>query len=191
MESIDTRCPWCLGSDRYKAYHDLEWGRPLRDEQKMFEYLILETFQAGLSWITILNKRDNFREAFFDFNADKIARMDDKDVDRLMQNAGIIRNKQKIQAAIHNAKVLKAMHHRDERLVDVLWSYLDGKPLNMKRTSMEELPAVTDLAVTISKDLKKLGFKFIGPTTMYAHMQASGMVNDHLVSCPAYEECLE
>ena len=191
MESIDIRCPWCLGSDRYKAYHDLEWGRPVRDEQKMFEYLILETFQAGLSWITILNKRDNFREAFFDFNAEKIARMDDKDVDRLMQNAGIIRNKQKIQAAIHNAKVLKAMHHRDERLVDVLWSYLDGKPLNMRRTSMEELPAVTELAATISKDLKKLGFKFIGPTTMYAHMQASGMVNDHLVSCPAYEECLE
>ena len=191
MENIDTRFPWCLGSDRYKAYHDLEWGRPVRDEQKMFEYLILETFQAGLSWITILNKRDNFREAFFDFNADKIARMDDKDVDRLMQNAGIIRNRQKIQAAIHNAKVLKAMHHRDERLVDVLWSYLGGKPLNMKRTSIEELPAVTDLSVTISKDLKKLGFKFIGPTTMYAHMQASGMVNDHLVSCPAYEECLE
>ncbi len=117
--------------------------------------------------------------------------MGEEDVDLLMQNAGIIRNRQKIQAAIHNAKVLKAMHHRDERLVDVLWSYLGGNPLNMQRASMEDVPAVTDLAITISKDLKKLGFKFIGPTTMYAHMQASGMVNDHLVSCPAYEECLE
>tara|TARA_B100000900_G_C20583276_1_gene718457 strand:+ start:407 stop:880 length:474 start_codon:yes stop_codon:yes gene_type:complete len=157
----------------------------------MFELLILETFQARLNWITILNKRDNFREAFFNFDVDKIAQMDEDDIAYLMQNAGIIRNRQKIRAALHNAHMLKGVHDRDKRLVEILWSYLDGKPLDMKRTSIEELPAVKALSVKIFEDLKKLGFKSIGPKTVYAHMQASGKVNDHLVSCPAYDDCLE
>lgn len=157
----------------------------------MFEFLILETFQAGLSWITVLNKRENFRAAFHDFDIEKVASMDDLDVEELLQNKGIIRNRQKIEAAISNARVLKQMHAEGKRLVDILWGYLNGVPIDNKRKAMSEVPAVTELATTISKDLKKMGFKFIGPTTMYAHMQASGMVNDHLITCPQYLECLQ
>lgn len=191
MDGIDNRCPWCLGSQLYKDYHDHEWGRPVREEQKMFEFLILETFQAGLSWITILNKRAHFRAAFHNFDIEKVASMDELDVEELLQNKGIIRNRQKIEAAIGNARVLKELHSRGERLLDILWSYVDGTPIVNQRRAMTEVPAVTELATKISKDLKKIGFKFIGPTTMYAHMQACGMVNDHLVSCPAYSACLE
>lgn len=191
MDGIDNRCPWCLGSQLYKDYHDNEWGRPVREEQKMFEFLILETFQAGLSWITILNKRAHFRAAFHNFDIEKVASMDELDVEELLQNKGIIRNRQKIEAAIGNARVLKELHSRGERLLDILWSYVDGTPIVNQRRAMTEVPAVTELATKISKDLKKIGFKFIGPTTMYAHMQACGMVNDHLVSCPAYSACLE
>lgn len=191
MDGIDNRCPWCLGSQLYKDYHDHEWGRPVREEQKMFEFLILETFQAGLSWITILNKRENFRTAFHNFDIEKVASMDDLDVEELLHNKGIIRNRQKIEAAINNARVLKGLHSKGKRLVDILWRYVDGTPIDNQRRGMAEVPAVTELATKISKDLKKIGFKFIGPTTMYAHMQASGMVNDHLVTCPAYSSCLE
>ena len=191
MDGIDNRCPWCLGSQLYKDYHDNEWGRPVREEQKMFEFLILETFQAGLSWITILNKRAHFRAAFHNFDIEKVASMDELDVEELLLNKGIIRNRQKIEAAIGNARVLKELHSRGERLLDILWSYVDGTPIVNQRRAMTEVPAVTELATKISKDLKKIGFKFIGPTTMYAHMQACGMVNDHLVSCPAYSACLE
>ncbi len=191
MDGIDNRCSWCHSSQLYRDYHDNEWGRPVREEQKMFEFLILETFQAGLSWITILNKRENFRAAFHHFDIEKVASMDDLDVEELLKNKGIIRNRQKIEAAINNARVLQELHSEGKRLVDILWSYVDGKPIDNKRREMAEVPAVTELATTISKDLKKIGFKFIGPTTMYAHMQASGMVNDHLISCPAHAECLE
>lgn len=191
MDGVDNRCPWCLGSQLYKDYHDNEWGRPVREEQKMFEFLILETFQAGLSWITILNKRDHFRAAFHNFDIEKVASMDELDVEELLQNKGIIRNRQKIEAAIGNARVLMELHSRGERLLDILWSYVDGTPIVNQRRAMAEVPAVTELATKISKDLKMIGFKFIGPTTMYAHMQACGMVNDHLVSCPAYSACLE
>ena len=191
MDGIDNRCPWCLSSQLYKDYHDNEWGRPVREEQKMFEFLILETFQAGLSWITILNKREHFRAAFHNFDIEKVASMDELDVEELLQNKGIIRNRQKIKAAIGNARVVKELHSKGERLVDILWSYVDGIPVDNQRRAMAEVPAVTELATKISKDLKKIGFKFIGPTTMYAHMQACGMVNDHLVSCPTYSACLE
>ena len=191
MDGIDNRCSWCHSSQLYRDYHDKEWGRPVREEQKMFEFLILETFQAGLSWITILKKREHFRGAFYNFDIEKVASMDDLDVEELLKNKGIIRNRQKIEAAINNAKVLQELHSEGKRLVDILWSYVDGKPIDNKRREMAEVPAVTELATTISKDLKKIGFRFIGPTTMYAHMQASGMVNDHLISCPAHAECLE
>lgn len=191
MEEIEVRCPWCLGSDLYKQYHDREWGRPVRDEQKMFEFLILETFQAGLSWITVLNKRENFREVFYQFNIERVASMVPEDVERLMTNKGIIRNRMKIEAAIHNARIVKELHRKGTTLTDILWSYVNNKSIINSREKLNDLPAQTDLAAKISKDLKKLGFKFLGPTTVYAHMQACGMVNDHLISCPAYKECLE
>lgn len=167
------------------------WGRPVRDEQKMFEFLILETFQAGLSWITVLNKRENFREVFYQFNIERVASMVPEDVERLMTNKGIIRNRMKIEAAIHNARVVKELHRKGKTLTDILWSYVNNKSIINSREKLNDLPAQTDLAVRISKELKKLGFKFLGPTTVYAHMQACGMVNDHLISCPAYKECLE
>lgn len=191
MDAIEQRCPWSTGSELYQHYHDFEWGRPVRDEQKMFEFLTLETFQAGLSWITILKKRENFREAFHQFNIKKIAAMNEQDIDTLMNNVGIIRNRKKIEAAIHNAQILLKLHQKGTTLVDTLWAYMDNMPLDNQRKHLGEVPALTPLATQISKDLKAIGFKFLGPTTIYAHMQASGMVNDHLVSCPSHIDCLE
>ncbi len=191
MDAIEQRCPWSTGSELYQHYHDFEWGRPVRDEQKMFEFLTLETFQAGLSWITILKKRENFREAFHQFNIKKIAAMNEQDIDTLMNNVGIIRNRKKIEAAIHNAQILLKLHQKGTTLVDTLWAYMDNMPLDNQRKHLGEVPALTPLATQISKDLKAIGFKFLGPTIIYAHMQASGMVNDHLVSCPSHIDCLE
>ncbi|MGB2353679.1 MAG: DNA-3-methyladenine glycosylase I [Schleiferiaceae bacterium] len=191
MDVIEHRCSWCTGSELYQHYHDFEWGRPVRDEQKMFEFLTLETFQAGLSWITILKKRENFREAFHQFNIKKIAAMNEQDIDTLMNNVGIIRNQKKIEAAIHNAQILLRLHQKGTTLVDTLWAYMDNMPLDNQRKHLGEVPALTPLATQISKDLKAIGFKFLGPTTTYAHMQACGMVNDHLVSCPFHKDCLE
>ena len=191
MDAIEQRCPWSTGSELYQHYHDFEWGRPVRDEQKMFEFLTLETFQAGLSWITILKKRENFREAFHQFNIKKIAAMNEQDIDTLMNNVGIIRNRKKIEAAIHNAQILLKLHQKGTTLVDTLWAYMDNIPLDNQRKHLGEVPALTPLATQISKDLKAIGFKFLGPTIIYAHMQASGMVNDHLVSCPSHIDCLE
>lgn len=191
MDVTEQRCSWCTGSELYQHYHDFEWGRPVRDEQKMFEFLTLETFQAGLSWITILKKRENFREAFHQFNIKKIAAMNEQDIDTLMNNVGIIRNRKKIEAAIHNARVLLRLHQNGTTLVDTLWAYMDNTPLDNQRKHLGEVPALTPLATQISKDLKVIGFKFLGPTTTYAHMQACGMVNDHLVSCPFHKDCLE
>ena len=191
MDAIEQRCPWSTGSELYQHYHDFEWGRPVRDEQKMFEFLTLETFQAGLSWITILKKRENFREAFHQFNIKKIAAMNEQDIDTLMNNVGIIRNRKKIEAAIHNAQILLRLHQKGTTLVDTLWAYMDNMPLDNQRKHLGEVPALTPLATQISKDLKAIGFKFLGPTIIYAHMQASGMVNDHLVSCPSHIDCLE
>lgn len=191
MDAIEQRCPWSTGSELYQHYHDFEWGRPVRDEQKMFEFLTLEAFQAGLSWITILKKRENFREAFHQFNIKKIAAMNEQDIDTLMNNVGIIRNRKKIEAAIHNAQILLRLHQKGTTLVDTLWAYMDNMPLDNQRKHLGEVPALTPLATQISKDLKAIGFKFLGPTTIYAHMQACGMVNDHLVSCPFHKDCLE
>ena len=191
MDVTEQRCSWCTGSELYQHYHDFEWGRPVRDEQKMFEFLTLETFQAGLSWITILKKRENFREAFHQFNIKKIAAMNEQDIDSLMNNKGIIRNRKKIEAAIHNARILLRLHQNGTTLVDTLWAYMDNMPLDNQRKHLGEVPALTPLATQISKDLKAIGFKFLVPTTTYAHMQACGMVNDHLVSCTFHKDCLE
>ena len=187
MEGLKNRCGWCKGSELYEDYHDNEWGRPVRDERKMFEFLLLETFQAGLSWITVLKKREAFRAVFHQFEIAKVAKMTEKEIQDALQNARIIRHEAKIRAAITNAQCVLELHARGTTLVNFLWSYVNGTPLQNAWNDLSEIPAKTDLAIQLSKDLKALGFKFIGPTVVYAHMQATGMVNDHLTSCPYYE----
>ena len=187
MEGLKDRCGWCKGSELYEDYHDNEWGRPVRDERKMFEFLLLETFQAGLRWITVLKKREAFRAVFHQFEIAKVAKMTEKEIQDALQNARIIRHEAKIRAAITNAQCVLELHARGTTLVNFLWSYVNGTPLQNAWNDLSEIPAKTDLAIQLSKDLKALGFKFIGPTVVYAHMQATGMVNDHLTSCPNYE----
>ncbi len=191
ITSKNQRCAWASGDPLYEKYHDTEWGKPLKDDDMLFEFLILEGFQAGLSWITILKKRENFRKAFSNFNARKIAKYGQKDFDRLMQDAGIIRNRQKITAAISNAQVFLDVQNEFGSFSDYFWNFTNGKPIVNKWKEMGQIPAKTKLAETISKDMKSRGFKFVGPTIIYAHMQATGMVNDHLVSCFRHAECLE
>jgi DNA-3-methyladenine glycosylase I len=178
-----TRCAWCEKDDLYRNYHDEEWGEPVYDDQKLFEFLILETFQAGVSWHLILKKRENFRKAFLNFDYKQIALFGDYEVQELMKDAGIIRNTLKIKSAISNAKAFLKVQEEFGSFSKFIWSYVDGKPIINDFTSFSEVPAYTPLAEKISKDLKKRGFKFIGPTTMYAHMQATGMVNDHFLDC--------
>jgi len=176
------RCPWAQQDPLYVAYHDEEWGVPEYDDRALFEKLLLDGFQAGLSWITILRKRDNFRSAFDGFKPEKIARYTPAKVERLMQDQGIVRNRLKIEGAIHSARAyLEAME--DGGFSKLLWDHLDGRPkVNAFRTT-KQVPAETALSRTISKDLARRGFKFCGPTIVYAFMQATGMVNDHLVTC--------
>jgi DNA-3-methyladenine glycosylase I len=169
-------------------YHDKEWGVPLHNDRKLFEFLILEGFQAGLSWRTILHKRENFRKAFDNFDYNKVAKYDKRKVNSLLKDAGIIRNKLKIEGAITNAK--EFLHVRKEfRTFDkYIWSFVDCKPIQNKFKSLKELPAKTELSDKISDDLRRRGFKFVGSTIVYAHMQATGMVNDHVISCYRYNE---
>ena len=178
-----TRCPWCEKDDLYRNYHDNEWGKPVYDDATIFEFLILETFQAGVSWHLILKKRAHFRKAFVNFDYHQIALFGDYEVQELMKDAGIIRNKLKIQSAISNAKAFIKVQAAFGSFSKFIWDYVDGTPVINQFNTITEVPAYTPLAEKISKDLKKRGFKFIGPTTMYAHMQATGMVNDHLTTC--------
>lgn len=182
------RCPWCGDDPLYVAYHDTEWGVPCHDERTLFEFLILEGAQAGLSWITILRKRENYRRAFDGFDVRKIARYGERDVARLMGDAGIVRNRLKIAASIGNARAVLELHEKGETLDKLLWQFVDGRPRINRRRSLSEVPAVTPEAEALSKELKRRGFRFIGPTIIYAHMQATGMVNDHLVTCPRHAE---
>ena len=182
------RCGWCKGDALYEAYHDLEWGVPVYDDETIFEFLILETFQAGLSWITILRKRENFRNAFDDFNYKKIANYQQDKMDSLMQDAGIIRNKLKINATVTNAKMFMDIQKEFGSFSKYIWNFVDGKPLKNSLINYKEAPATTPLSDALSNDLKKRGFKFVGSTVMYAHMQATGMVNDHEVGCFRYDE---
>ena len=182
-------CGWPGSEQIYIDYHDQEWGMPEYDSRALWEKLILDGFQAGLSWITILKKRDNFRTAFDGFDPNAIAEWGEPEVERLLQNAGIIRHRGKIQATIGNAKAWQIIEAR-EGFDNFLWKYLDGKPLVNEWSSMDQIPAETDLSKQISKDLKKEGFKFCGPTIVYAFMQATGMINDHLIGCPARQNCL-
>jgi len=177
--SQQTRCPWCGEDPLYVEYHDREWGVPVRDDRKLFEFIILEGAQAGLSWITILRKRENYRKAFAGFDPVKVAAFTENDVERLLQDPGIVRNRLKVQAAVKNARAFLEI----DSFSQFLWDFVDGEPLVNRWKTTQEVPAVTPLAEKISKELKKRGFSFIGPTIIYAHMQATGMVNDHLVSC--------
>ena len=180
------KCAWCVGDDLYEAYHDKEWGVPVHDDETLFEFLILETFQAGLSWITILRKRENFRKAFDSFDYKKIANYNQEKIDSLLQDAGIIRNKLKINATISNAKSFMEIQKEFGSFSKYIWAFVDGKPIKNKLKSSNEAPANTCLSDALSKDLKKRGFKFVGSTVVYAHMQATGMVNDHEIDCFRY-----
>ena len=188
MENNQKRCPWCEGDVLYEKYHDQEWGVPIIDDLKLFEFLTLETFQAGLSWITVLQKREHFRVAFDQFDYEKVALYGDEEIKALIENEGIIRNKQKIKAAVNNAQRFIAMRQKHGTFSRYIWDFVGGKPLQNSFKTLEEIPAKTTLSDTISKDLKQNGFQFVGPTVIYAHMQATGMVNDHLVGCFRYQE---
>ena len=181
--STKHKCSWCVGDRLYEAYHDQEWGKPVYDEDTLFEFLILETFQAGLSWITILRKRENFRKAFDNFDYKKIAIYKQKKIDSLLQDAGIIRNKLKVNATITNAQAFMKIQNEFGSFSKYIWGFVDGKPIKNSWISLNEVPANTPLSDTVSKDLKKRGFKFVGSTVIYAHIQATGMVNDHEVGC--------
>ncbi len=183
MNNTKIRCSWCKQSELYQRYHDEEWGVPVYDDDQLFEMLILEGAQAGLSWITILNKRENYRKAFDQFNAKKIARYTDKRREKLLQNAGIVRNKLKVNAAIVNAQLFLQLQKESGSFSDYLWQFVDGKPIKNAFASLDEVPATTPESDAMSKDLKKRGFKFVGSTICYAFMQAVGMVNDHVTDC--------
>lgn len=184
------RCPWCLSHPLYIEYHDTEWGVPVHDEQKMFEFLILEGFQAGLSWLTILKKREAFRIAFDQFDYHKIATYKQEKIDALLQNEGIVRNKLKIQASITNARQYLKVQEQYGSFCDYFWSFTNGQTVQNHYNELKDIPARTELSDKISTDLKKKGFKFVGSTIVYAHMQATGMVNDHLVSCFRHNKVL-
>jgi DNA-3-methyladenine glycosylase I len=183
---VPRRCEWVpKGDSLYRAYHDEEWGIPSRDPRHLFEMLVLEGAQAGLSWSTILRKRDGYRCAFANFDVERVARFGNRDVDRLLGDAGIVRNRLKVESAIANARAIVAL---DEQLSEYLWSFVGGAPKVNRWRTLAELPAQTDESRTMSKDLKKRGFRFIGPTVCYAFMQACGLVNDHVVDCFRYRE---
>lgn len=177
------RCAWCEKDDLYRDYHDNEWGNPIYEDDKLFEFLVLETFQAGLSWYTILKKRDNFRNAFDFFDYKKIANYNENKVQELLQDAGIIRNQLKIRGTIANAIAFMKVQEEFGSFSNYIWKFTDGKPIDNNIKTIKEIQATTSLSDEISKDLKKRGFKFIGSTVVYAHMQATGMVNDHVEEC--------
>ena len=180
------RCFWVTDSKLYQDYHDFEWGVPVYDDETLFEFLLLETFQAGLSWITILNKRENFRAAFDDFDYQKIAKYSEAKYNELLQNAGIIRNKLKIRSAITNAQLFIEIQKEYGSFSKYIWNFVNHEPIINKFHNKKDVPATTELSDTISKALKKKGFKFVGSTVMYAFMQAIGMVNDHTTNCFKY-----
>jgi len=187
-ESMIKRCTWCGSDPQYVAYHDEDWGVPVYDDRLLFEMLILEGAQAGLSWLTILKKRTNYRKAFHDFDAETIARYDQNEIDRLMQDAGIVRNRLKIESAIKNAQGFLQIRKEFTSFANYLWRYVDGKPIINAWQDISGIPAHTSLSDQLSKDLKKRGFNFVGSTICYAFMQSIGMVNDHTTDCFRYPE---
>jgi DNA-3-methyladenine glycosylase I len=183
------RCQWCAGgNDLYVEYHDREWGVPLHDDRALFEFLVLEGAQAGLSWSTILNKREGYRQAFAGFDPQQVARFGDKRIEKLLQDPGIVRNRLKVASAVSNARAFLAIQQAFGSFDAYIWRFVDGKPLQNAWKSMKQVPASTPLSDAISKDLKQRGFKFVGTTIVYAHMQATGMVNDHTTDCFRWHE---
>ena len=182
------RCPWPTDIPLMIEYHDKEWGVPVHNDKKLFEFLILEGFQAGLSWRTILNKRDNFRKEFDGFDFNKIAKYDRRKINSLLKNEGIIRNKLKVEGAVSNAKAFLEVRKEFGTFDKYIWGFVNGKPIRNKFNSLKDIPARTKLSDEISDDLKKRGFKFVGSTIVYAHMQATGMVNDHMTECFRYKQ---
>ncbi|WP_297869509.1 DNA-3-methyladenine glycosylase I [uncultured Flavobacterium sp.] len=177
------RCAWCEKDDLYRNYHDNEWGKPVYDDETIFEFLILETFQAGLSWYTVLAKRENFRKAFDNFDLIKIANYSEEKMAELAEDAGIIRNKLKIKATVTNAQAYIKVQEEFGSFSKYIWGFVEGKPIDNQPQTLKDVPATTPISDALSKDLKKRGFKFVGSTVMYAHMQATGMVNDHIMEC--------
>ena len=177
------RCAWCEKDDLYRSYHDEEWGKPIYDDETIFEFLILESFQAGLSWYTILAKRENFRAAFDQFDYQKIAQYSEDKVEKLIQNAGIIRNRLKILATINNAQKFMEVQKEFGSFSKYIWGFVNHEPIINRPKTLKEVPATTEISDALAKDLKKRGFKFMGSTVVYAHMQATGMVNDHVEDC--------
>lgn len=183
-----TRCPWAANDPLYTAYHDREWGVPVHDDRTLFEFLILEGAQAGLSWITILRKRDNYRAAFDNFDVQKVARYDKRKIERILQNPGVVRNRLKVESAVINARAFIKTQEEFGSFDAYIWRFVEGKPIVNHWRTLKQIPPVTPISDALSRDLKKRGFKFTGSTIMYAHMQATGMVNDHLVTCPRHRE---
>ncbi len=188
MKKEKNRCPWCLGFDQYIQYHDEEWGVPVHDDRVHFEFLILEGAQAGLSWSTILKKREGYRKAFADFDPVKVARFAPQRIEKILLDPGIVRNKLKVHAAVNNAKRFLEVQKEFGTFDRYIWSFVGGKPIVYRRTGMGDIPATTPESDALSKDLLKRGFKFVGSTIIYAHMQACGLVNDHRIDCFRYKE---
>lgn len=186
-----TRCGWCVGDPLYEAYHDTEWGVPVRDDERLFEFLILETFQAGLSWLTVLKKREYFRLVFDNFDFVKVSQYRQDKIEALLLDPGIIRNRLKVEASVTNACAFIKIREEFGTFSGYIWSFIGGKTIQNAVINYKEAPATTALSDKISKDLKKRGFKFVGSTVIYAHMQATGMVNDHEVTCFRYQEVQE
>jgi len=188
-DASENTCPWCVATPLYREYHDNEWGRPCTDSEALFQMLNLEGAQAGLSWITILNKRAHYQKVFHDFQPAKVARMTDARIEKLVLDPGIVRHRGKIESVRSNAKVYLEMAENGEDFADFIWSFVDHKPLRNRPKVMGDVPAKTDISDAMCKSLKKRGFKFVGSTICYAFMQAAGLVNDHLVSCKHEKVC--
>lgn len=182
------RCSWCVKEDIYIKYHDEEWGVPVFDDRKHFEFMVLESAQAGLSWITILKKREGYRKSYCNFDPEKVAEFDEVKVQELLNDEGIIRNRKKIEASINNAKRFLEVQREFGSFSNYIWSFVDYKPINNELNDESEIPAKTEVSERLSKDLKRKGFKFLGPIIVYSHMQATGIVNDHIKDCPRYNE---
>ena len=191
MKNNKQTCSWPKGDPLLLKYHDTEWGVPLHNDKKLFEFLILEGFQAGLSWLTILKKRENFRKVFDKFDFNKVATYGQRKINSLLKDSGIIRNKLKVESAVTNAKAFIAVRKEFGSFNTYIWKFTDNEPIHNRFAFMKEIPARTELSDVISKDLKKRGFKFVGSTIVYAHMQATGMVNDHITSCFRHKEIIE
>lgn len=187
----NTRCEWCLSDPIYMDYHDHEWGVPVHDDQKQFEFLVLESAQAGLSWLTILKRREGYKRLYSGFDTEKVASFDESKIQEMMLDPGIIRNRKKIESSINNAQKFLDIRDQYDSFCNYLWGFVDGKQVVNHFSRLTDLPATTPLSDTISKDLKQRGFKFLGSTIVYAHLQATGLVNDHLVDCFRFQQCMD